>query len=214
MPSMYTSPLAWEKTWQADFERCYGPELPHTFSELWPERLVSEIAASSDVAVTHEDRRRRLCRHQEQVVRWIAGAFAERDLERKWKVLDAARREEVVLEGVCRAFQGPNADYSRMWCPDSSVKHLVAKDGDVFLGMLKAFLPSDICAQIAEPLTIPCSLVDKLLALTPEEQNHAGYRTFAMHEKLNRAQCITAVLSNIIEVFVSAYIQLDIRLVF
>lgn len=203
MPDRRTSPRSWEAAWQQDFERFYGSEGPPQLSDMVPLAVANVLDTSVDSPMIYEQNRRALCRNQEGAVYNIAGAFAELDFEQKWKASTQEEREKAILEGIVHSFDDVfDMDMKRIWCPDSSLKHLAAQDGNVYIQALKALLPSDVGATIQEPLSVPCQAVDDILTLTEEEQAHAGYRVLAFQMALCRNDCMTAILTNILLTFV------------
>lgn len=203
MPDRRTSPQSWEAAWQRDFEQRYGPGHSPRLSEIIPLFVLDALAASDDSSMMYEEYRRTLYRNQENAAHYITGTFAEFNFEQKWRASTQDKREEVILEGIVRSFDTVlEMNMKRTWCPDSSLKHLAAQDGDVYIRMLKALLPSDVGATIQEPLSIPCQAVDNILMLTEEDRACTVYRVLALHLALCRKECMMAILSNILLAFV------------
>lgn len=199
MPDMHTASRAWEAAWERDFEEFYGPGRARRLSDICPPVFAQLVAGSNESPMLYEQQRRVLCRSQEEFLRNIAGAFAELGFLHAWRDLSQARREDIILAGIIRAFDTCMfMDLRRGWCPDSSLKHLAAQDGEVYIKILQDLLPSDVGVPLMEPLSVPCLVVDELFGLAKDAQADAEYRILAVQFNTMRQECMTRILSSIL----------------
>lgn len=126
-PDMHKSTLAWEKTWEADFEKNLHilSHVPETLASLFPPDLAAGLA-SDDALMGLEQDVRHLCKQEEDLAREASRRSSEDDFEAKWLALSAAKRQEVILDGLVRTMSLPDMEERRQWCPESTLSNLNA----------------------------------------------------------------------------------------
>lgn len=209
-PDMHEDRVAWEKSWQDDFDRIYRTyarllEAGCSVLSVMSPQVINAVNTDGtllllDVTETS------ICNLQMQLTRDAAAEFAHNDFERRWLALSTARREQVVLEGIYRTFREPSMEWRRQWAPDSTLKNLTARNGEEYLRILKCLMPDSIGQPGREPIHVPHPLLDRFFTPSPPEQEHPGCRIMLRTFRNDRACALTGVIWHIFLTFVRHYI--------
>lgn len=203
-PDMHNSPLAWEKTWEADFEKNLRilARFPDTLASLFPPDLAAGFA-SDDALLGLEQDVRYLCQQEEDLAREASRRSSEDDFEAKWLALSEAKRQEVILDGLVRTMSLPDMEERRQWCPESTLKNLNADEGEGYRRLLRALMPKDRTGHITEPVFVPHPVVDKIFTPSPADLATPGMRSVFKNFRVSRSYCLATLVWNIFLAFVS-----------
>ena len=171
-PDMHTSLIAWEQSWEEDFEKHYGPGGTLTGLSTLAGHVSPETVAWCDTPQSFTEielRTRGVCELQEKL-------FAEAQVddpgkgrvETYWPTLPDALRKAYILEGISRTLD-LNEEFveGRKWCPESSLKYLASDNGNTYLNVLRQLIPTTLTTPHVVPRHVPHRVFDRLTTLPP-----------------------------------------------
>lgn len=210
-PDMTTQPRAWEKSWEDDF-RCnysaleaYSGTVLELLRQYMPVHVMLASSATDTGQMVHAEEQAQLCRMQRALAVNAGFQFIHDDFERKWREMSAARREEVVLEGICRAMKRVDMQARRWWCPETTLTNLTADGGEEYLRLFRSLTPDSVDEDSVEPIHVPHPLLDPLFVDRVDEQI-PGNRALCRRFRTWRTMALTHVVSCIFSVAVSSLV--------
>lgn len=204
---MQTQPRAWEKSWENDFNRNYGALRTYSGSALdllgqfMPVHVLAASSASDTGMLVQAEEEAHLCRMQRALAVNAGFHFIHDGFEGKWRGLSAARREEVVLEGICRAMKRFDMEMRRLWCPETTLTNLTAGGGEEYLRLLRLLIPDNLEEDSVEPEHVPHPILDPLLTPRDDDKipgHKALYRSFRTSRLLGLTHIISCVFSTMV----------------
>lgn len=205
-PDIRVDRKGWEDSWTKDLEHkirvvskyvgkgSIGSGSPGSVPGLSRE-LYAEL--NTDDHLLHLEREERaICRLQMTMAKEVCRRITEEDFEARWRAISPAKREEVVLEGLFRAFTQTASDMEmrRGWCPETTLKNLTSSQGETYLRLLKQLMPADLAVPLTEPILVSHPILDRMGAPTPSELLIPGGKLFYRDFHINRSFCITMVV--------------------
>ena len=209
-PGMLEDPERWERSWAKDLTSLWvgakskngNPNATiasHTSSAEAKVHAMEVCIANAHAVLSC------VVRNQISLGSAVAMRSVAHDYEQEWRDLTDARRREIILEGICNSMQCGILIPARAYCPDSTVDFLSSRSGEQYLDFLRALLPDDLSTLTAEPKMIPHPLVDRYLTIGPPYTEQAGYKALARTHQILRIQCMTSIIFDIFQVFVSSF---------
>jgi len=157
-PDIQKNRLAWNESWEKDLAACHsnGAKLLYaTLNSQGPlEKHIDE--GLNIVQVT-----KAICDLQHDFARRMVESLATDNFEAKWRNLPDARRQELVLEGICRA--SVIGEGRRIWCPEITVSGLAGQQGAGFMALVHNLLPADVHSPSVEPTYVSHPVMDVVL---------------------------------------------------
>jgi len=149
---------AWNDDWERSLAKGLFRELP--FNQMMVPDSARQRTLNLLLAVTRE-----VCQLQVDMA-----AFSPEQnwsqLEEKWESCTRERREELALEGLCRAARvAPARANERGWCPELTVSALAAsgRSGDGFLSLFRRLMADSSKSEIKVPKMIQNAMLDRHL---------------------------------------------------
>lgn len=206
---MHTARDAWEASWQRDFDCVWNSPRSvfrtHTLSEIFGEKWAKMMGTQKTMSGTDHNTTY-LVDLQVRLAKMVVIACHVDDFEGRWMALAPKRRECIILEGIYRCMADGPAEVEeaeRRFCPESSLAYLATRDGEVYLDLLKGFLPLDLVTPLKEPISIPHAAIDRLCTLTKKEKKSQGWRSATAYIRQCRIAHLTELVLQIFLAFVS-----------
>ena len=207
-PNMHTSRRAWEKSWDDDLDRNW--ELFGVYdADLWayftPESRKNATTTMNDdprvlKLAGEEDT---LCELQVSLAQEAGARFTRDDFENKWRTMDLQKREEIVLGGIYETMTAPGDwEESRRWVPESTLTNLTRDNGEGFLRLVQALMPSALDEPLKEPIFVPHPIVDRVLTPRAEAMSIPGYKSLFRSYQIKRANFLAMLVFNIFYLYV------------
>lgn len=202
---MHTSCVAWEQSWEEDFNAVYSPDNIKHFPHLV---LRVQSGTSDDtldtVALSLYNNVHAICKAQRRLARDVAERFARDDFENKWRSISHENRCAYILGGIYKTMCRPDLVKTRKYCPDSTLSYLASREGSTYIEMLKTVLPADLNVPVTEPIQFPHPIMDRVLYLSPEDEHKFEAAAMNCEERQWRTYCMTSIIWDIFNGFVSS----------
>jgi hypothetical protein len=152
---------AWDAQWERVLQDSYGGGEP--FILVRAILTLGQNGSADFVKMSQEFVVRNQLIFQKDFAQKVAPLFAQGHRFRLlWTSMKFAEPEELILEGICRAFEDMSMMNMRVCCPDSTARYLASRSGQVFLDMVKTLVPNDVGAPRSQPIRFTNADVDRL----------------------------------------------------
>lgn len=209
------SPEEWEKAWTKDLQTFWDG--PRSIYGNPSARLVVNTPAALRRSFNSDEYWEEIYTVTHQLLRAQARLGAEAvekvvldDFDTQWRSLSAVDRRRTVLEGIHRAMRLPGIHSGRIYCPESTLDYLSSGDGGNYLKLLRFLLPDDTHQPLTEPRFLPHPDVDRYLTIDPAcaEEDLPIIKVYTRLIQLDRASCLTHIVSEIFQVHVRHILSL------
>ena len=209
-PGMSENPEKWEKAWEKDLKlhwdgprSVYGKPTAKIQIGVTPEVRRSfnlDLSWQEIYGATHDLVRLQTFLGEEAVQKVVLDNFDSR-----WKTQPEAERRKIILKGICRALRRPGLHRDRMFCPESTLSHLAAGNGENYLKLLHFLLPDDTHQPLTEPKFIPHPDVDRYLSAETgcSDRDKPVYDSYVRFVRIGRNFCLTNIIRETFLEFVS-----------
>ena len=157
-PDMKKAPAEWNKSWESDLGQYYSGLksgfCPPPKASPFLQKLMQLSAKDMEFPFLAETRV--LCRLQNDIRQFALPKLAADDLEEGWYSLDSKRRDEVILEALCKAVgDSTDMEFHRVWCPEMTIANLGKDNGRVFIDLLQIVINEDPDVTNAQVVHFP-----------------------------------------------------------
>lgn len=191
--------IHWNQTWEQDLELTYraGYLPPRNADPKLQKLIASVLPPKGHQSIAELREARDICALQTDVAQYALGCLIYDGFERKWMAAPSARREELVLEGLCLAAgAAPFMEEYRKWCPELTLRTLAHEyGGQGYLDLLMEHMPDEIGQEVTTPVLVRHAGVERFLAVE-------SMSMIAPRLRLHRAYFMTLTLWQILLTFV------------
>lgn len=209
-PDIHKSTLAWEASWQADFDQNF-----HALAHLPPGALFGIPSSvmkrtGNDEALLHLQRESSgVCSLQFDLASAVARRSLEENFDEKWKALSAGQRQDFILQGLVRTMSLGDMAIRREWCPESTLRSLNAQGGEGYLRLLSQLKPENLDAPAIEPILIPHEVADRVMTPSAKKLQEPGIKTMLRSYKVSRSYCLSSLVWNIFLAYVGIRLEVN-----
>lgn len=194
-PDKKTAPAAWNKSWESDLRQYYSGlnsgYFPPPKASPFLQKLMQLSEQDMQFAVLRETRV--LCKLQKDIRQFALPKLAADGLEESWYALDSQRRDDVILQALCKSVgDSIDMEFYRTWCPEMTVENLGKEKGRYFIDLLKDIITEDPDVTDAQVVHVPNPIVEHCMWGDPSYE--ACGKVFDRRVRLNRTTLISLVV--------------------
>lgn len=202
----HTNRQRWENSWASDLESFYkrSPSQHQRLITALPRDVLS-LAETQDFRLNLDRKAREIIDLQNDLSTAVVKAIAQEGFEAAWTRLDAARRSDLILEGIYRASCAAHLETYRGLCPEVTLRALAKDGGRQYLELVKRVLPQALpsnTATITDPVYVSHPALEHMFELSGRNAFLPGAKNLMRSKRLDRMYFMTMALWNIFLAFV------------
>ena len=157
-PSAHSARLLWEARWEHELRQSYSGA---SATEILNVIFGLARQGNDTTVMSQEFMARELLIAQAHYAKELPLALC--CFTMPWMSMSSQKREELVLDAICGVIDSDiSVGLLRMYCPDSTLRHLCSQNGTVFLGMVQRFLDFDAATSHTKFVYFPNEHVDRV----------------------------------------------------